>query len=166
MANKINQSDPLKIKHRVLEVWSCDTATPKPSGFLHHQFLVTRCADAVKQAIQVASPALARKVGVVRRRYETDCLCRAGKHVADGIGQCLQDIWSKMILVVNDVVMCRSGSSMKASMGLEEKVEMVDRCDASVDNSSCLGIAVAIGLLLVGGIEPGMVAFSLPMKPK
>jgi len=115
----------------------------------------------MEQAIEVASSALACKVGVVGRRNETDSLRCTGKHVAYSIRQSLEGIRGEAILVMDDIVMRRSGGPVETSMGLQEKVEIVHRCDATIDDRPRFWVSVAVGLLLVGRVESSMVTFSL-----
>lgn len=73
-------------------------------------------AESLQQLVEVTSSAFACKIGVIRWGYKANSLGSAAKHIADVISQGLQLVCSEANLIVNDVVVCGSASSMNTSM--------------------------------------------------
>ena len=99
--------------------------------------------------MNVAPPALAREVRVVRGGDEADRFGRAREQVADVIREALQLVRADADLVVDDVIMCRAGRALQPPVCLEVEVVFKDRGRAAVDDRPWTRIAVRGG---VGGV--------------
>ena len=155
---------------------------PRPASPACDRRLVVpdRC---VEQHVQIAPPALARDVSVVRGGDEADCLRRACVQVASSVRPLLNRVCVERVLVVhNDVVCCldvplqaivrliefmrqwrhlMQGSKSRVSQRsyLEIEVKVVRVGYAFVDDGAWLRVAVLGGMRTVDRPEPGVMAF-------
>ena len=118
----------LQIEHRLLEGGSY-TLLPHLLRLQAYSSLVrlTRhgrvLGDALKERVEVAPSTLARQVGVIGRRDETDRLRGARKHVAYIVRKRLQLVCLESNLIMDDVVMC----------GLRGPLQTTVRCSEGQD---------------------------------
>ena len=90
----------------------------------------------VKEHIQVAPPALASEVSVVRGRDEADRLRRPRIHVAQGMSTLLDYVRFEFVIVIDDDVMSRPNMPLETAMGLVDKKGREESQDAERANGS------------------------------
>lgn len=157
--------EPLQVEHGPLQVRS-DAVAPDPPSFLV-DFLLRESGIAVatnvssgQELMDVAATSLAGEVGVVGGRNQADSPRGSAEHVGRGVSEALEAIGVEVILVVDDIVMGGAGGALKATMSLEEEVEVIDRRDSTVDNGSGTGVSIPIGTITVDWVEASVMAFS------
>lgn len=107
--------------------------------------------------MEVASPAFAGEISIVRGGCQADSLRGPSKGIADGVRQALKVIRIHVHLITDDVVMGWASRPLQATMGLEEKVVLVDSSDTAIDNCTRFWISVVVCIYGFCGIKSGMV---------
>lgn len=129
-----------EVEHGVLEVISPNTILPLLPRLADDDVVVAarrRAAAAGlprEELVEVAPPALAREICVVRRRHQADGLGRTRKHVADRVGQVLKLVRRETDVVVDDVVVRRAGRALEAAVSCRVLLDLVgkQRCKCDV----------------------------------
>lgn len=111
-----------EVEHSVLEFIPPNTILPLLPSLTEDDFVVaarrraTAACLAREELVQVAPPALAREIRVVRRRHQADGLGCTSKHIADCVGQVLQLVRAEAYAVVDDIVVRWAGRALEASV--------------------------------------------------
>jgi hypothetical protein len=125
----------------------------------------------VIQVTQVAPCSSADEIGVICRRTDADGLGGSAKEVAhvvaegfDDVGGVLEGLLRTWLptenLVVDDIVVRRSGSTLDGGVSLEEEVPIAGLADAAVDNGAVLWVPRPVRVFLSGWVEAHVVALA------
>jgi len=96
--------------------------------------------------MEVASPAFAGEISIIRGGCQADSLRSPSKGVADGVRQAMKVVRIHVHLITDDVVMGWASRPLQAAMGLEEKVVFVDSSDTAIDNCTWFWISVVVSI--------------------
>lgn len=124
----------------------------------------------IKDTAQVAAGSSADQVRVIGRRTDTHSPGGTAEQIAQSVGEILEDIRRVLeggdgFLVGEDLVpdgkvVGRTGGALDGGVSLEVEVPVAGLCDAAVDDGAVLGVGGAVGVLVAGGVEAGVMAFA------
>ena len=98
------------------------------------------------------------QVGIVGGGDDGDGAGAAGKGEAHVVGEDLEGIRSKLVIIIDDVVVGGTAGPLETGMGAQVKVELGRVADTGVNDRTRRDIPRAIRILLLGGDEAGVVA--------
>lgn len=98
------------------------------------------------------------QMGVVGGWDHRDGASAAGKGVAELVAEELQFVGLELVVVIDNMVMGGTGSSLETSVGAEEEIKLAGMTDGGVDDSSGGNVTAAISILSVGNKETSVMA--------
>ncbi len=164
LTNPMMEYSILQVEHTFLQL-ALHTTVPQSLRLFEYVLLgcgtASCCSgnlgEAHEKLVEVASPAFAGEISIVRGGRQADSLRSPSKGVADGVRQVVKVIRIHAHLITDDVVMGWASRSLQAAMGLEEKVVFVDSGDTAIDNCTRFWISVVVSIYGLCGVKSSMV---------